>query len=435
MTRMSSGARSCPHIGTSEDPSSHTLYPSLDNRCYHCRRPATPMASHQQRYCLGGEQSGCPAYVQRGDQAFPPDLMMRRQAFGAGFSSKGLFLSIVLVLILSLLVAFWLSPPVRALVSNLVSAPTPWSGSVRSTARPAKPHVELPLSCLSAVWSGAPCTRVPSTATLVPFTTPYPTVTAAPSTNAPENRSTTGPPRPSATTTAIPEPTPTVDPTKTSTPLQPTNTSLPLTPTVTDQAPTPTTIPTNTQVPSATPISTDTAMSTDTEAPSAIPLPSSTRVPTGTPVPGATPLPTNTPKPSPTPKPTNTPKPAPTLKPTPTHRPTNTPKPTSTPGPTPAAGCHLAAELNYLEKRTERDQNLLGLCDQRLPYSIVTLAQAPGYEDAHDLYPVHETAVCSRSAWAGMGTILPCVVLRIRNDFNIIGVIPMVSKDRSQSRA
>jgi hypothetical protein len=57
-----------------DDPGGYYSYPSSDNRCYHCKRPATPLLEHQEKCCLSGKHKDCRVYWQSRKKAFPASL-------------------------------------------------------------------------------------------------------------------------------------------------------------------------------------------------------------------------------------------------------------------------------------------------------------------------------------------------------------------------
>jgi hypothetical protein len=173
--------RSCPYIGSKEDPSVHYRYPSEENLCYRCRRPAAPAAIHQQRYCLGGAQTGCPVYLQDADQAFPVEILASVAPRAIRINPNGIFFLLASLLIVCTALAYQYSPEFRAWVSDKLLRPLPTQALPLMTAAPmlgatprATPYAVAGLSCLSAVWTGEPCTPAPPTATLVPSATVVP---------------------------------------------------------------------------------------------------------------------------------------------------------------------------------------------------------------------------------------------------------------------
>ena len=95
-----------------DDPRGYVSYPSAGNRCYHCRRPATPSFAHQDGYCLKGAQRDCEAFNQSPRLAFPAELRERRVAQGRVPPSTGWLLAILSALVLIGLAEWWFFPQV-----------------------------------------------------------------------------------------------------------------------------------------------------------------------------------------------------------------------------------------------------------------------------------------------------------------------------------
>jgi hypothetical protein len=91
----------CPQLGVYDDPRTSFDYPSLENMCFHCRKPATPLLTHQGEFCLTSANETCPVHELPSNQPFP--LMLRMVYKAHSFSIRQFLLFIVLVFG----VAFW----------------------------------------------------------------------------------------------------------------------------------------------------------------------------------------------------------------------------------------------------------------------------------------------------------------------------------------
>jgi hypothetical protein len=155
-------APTCPHLGLWDDLSGYSAYPSTDNRCYHCRQPATPSLAHQEAYCLSGGQKDCPVYWQPRKKAFPPSLQAA-EAFRPGQSA---LLRTALALALGVMAvgyaAFRFIPQVFSFPGRAMSSP-PVAATIAPSVTP------LP---------NATGTSAVSTSTLVPTSTALPRVHA-----------------------------------------------------------------------------------------------------------------------------------------------------------------------------------------------------------------------------------------------------------------
>ena len=67
-------APTCPHLGLRHDPDGYYSFPSTENRCYHCKLPATPLLEHQATCCLSGKHKDCRVYWQSRKKPFPVAL-------------------------------------------------------------------------------------------------------------------------------------------------------------------------------------------------------------------------------------------------------------------------------------------------------------------------------------------------------------------------
>jgi hypothetical protein len=55
--------RTCPYLGSKEDPNTALDFPSQGNSCYHARPVATIRRSHQNEFCLSEKHSACPVFL------------------------------------------------------------------------------------------------------------------------------------------------------------------------------------------------------------------------------------------------------------------------------------------------------------------------------------------------------------------------------------
>ena len=102
----------CPHLGMRNEPGIYLAYPSPGNRCYRCRRPATPALAHQETFCLRGAQRDCPAFKQAQRLAFPAELREPEPALRRLTISTAWLLVILFVLILIGFAEWWFFPRV-----------------------------------------------------------------------------------------------------------------------------------------------------------------------------------------------------------------------------------------------------------------------------------------------------------------------------------
>ena len=78
------------------DPDAFYSFASMGNRCYHCRRPTTPLMAHQEAYCLAGAQADCPAFLQDASEAFPAALRAQEARSWPRRAGLGFVLAIAL---------------------------------------------------------------------------------------------------------------------------------------------------------------------------------------------------------------------------------------------------------------------------------------------------------------------------------------------------
>ena len=144
-----------PHLGMRNEPGIYLSYPSAGNRCYRCRRPATPSLAHQDGYCLKGAQRDCVAFNQSPRLAFPTELRERWVAEGHVPPSTGWLLAILSALVLIGLAEWWFFPqvftfpgrrpsPAAAAGSAPPHAPIAPTTGPAPTATPAQTNTRVP---------------------------------------------------------------------------------------------------------------------------------------------------------------------------------------------------------------------------------------------------------------------------------------------------
>jgi LysM repeat protein len=101
--------KDCPYLGLSDDPNTHTLYPSHANMCYAAKPPQPVSLNYQRECCLTESHVNCEGYVHGWDKNFPPELQSKGQqkhksppkktwAFILGFLLVGIIVGILFII-------------------------------------------------------------------------------------------------------------------------------------------------------------------------------------------------------------------------------------------------------------------------------------------------------------------------------------------------
>lgn len=202
----------CPHLGMRDDLDAFHSFASMGNRCFHCRRPATPLLEHQESYCLAGAQADCPAYLQDASKDFPAALRAEKARGLPRPAGLGLVIAIGLGLAVLGFEAWHYYPQIFGARLVVPVTGRPAFGTAIAATLTALPSASLSPASPSMSHTG-PLTKLPSSGSVAPMATrtktPTSTATRTPTSTATRTSTSTATKTPTKTPSATPSKTPT----------------------------------------------------------------------------------------------------------------------------------------------------------------------------------------------------------------------------------